>query len=200
MTTLDLGRYELGWSDVTAQVREPQAPGTPRRAPSDRCGPLAPDRTGRTVRCMYPPVSARNLVHHPDPRLSTPPRPVSDFDSGLRSLASAMTLAMVELNGVGLAANQLGVDARLFVSVVDELLVCVNPTVVDVGGHVRLDEGCLSVPGQWYRPHRPARLVLGFFDLAGHYHQREVSGFAAQVAAHEVDHLDGKLLFERERP
>jgi peptide deformylase len=145
-------------------------------------------------------LDASCLVRHPDGRLRRRAEPVVRFDASLKELAEEMMAAMVALSGVGLAANQLGNPLRIFVSVLDGGLVCVNPMIVSSGGSQYPDEGCLSVPGRWYHPHRPAHLELSYQDLDGTHHHLRADGFAAQLVSHEVDHLDGVLLFDRVEP
>ena len=95
-----------------------------------------------------------------------------------------MFFLMREKNGLGLAAPQVGIDARLFVTEWGEVFV--NPRVVDNAGPIRVTEGCLSLPGVTAAVDRWARIRLA--------DGRIYEGQQAVVILHEIDHLDGVLI------
>jgi peptide deformylase len=114
---------------------------------------------------------------------------------------------MVAADGAGLAAPQVGVPVRVFVTQVreepggTERVAVVNPRIVQHGdGEDRAPEGCLSVPGVSEVVARPERVVLEGFDPAGTPLRIEAGGLLARVLQHEVDHLDGVLFFDRLSP
>jgi peptide deformylase len=103
--------------------------------------------------------------------------------------------------GVGLAAPQVGVNARVAVIDVspdrDSPMVLVEPRIVERSGSMTEEEGCLSVPGVNGRVRRSARVVVEHEDLEGATCRVEAEGLLARVLQHEVDHLDGKLFIDR---
>ncbi|MCW2912718.1 MAG: Peptide deformylase [Actinomycetia bacterium] len=142
-----------------------------------------------------------------DPVLHRPLRPVEHFDEELAQLAEDMFASMYAAEGVGLAANQVGVDLRIFVydcpDESDERRkgVVVNPTLeLPAVGERRLDddeEGCLSVPGPHSSVARPDHVVCHGFDVMGAPITVEGSGLLARCLQHETDHLEGRLYIDR---
>ncbi|MDA0635218.1 peptide deformylase [Nonomuraea sp. MCN248] len=142
-----------------------------------------------------------------DPVLHTPCEPVTRFDDELRALVDDMFASMYAADGVGLAANQIGVSLRVFVydcpdaDDVRHRGVVVNPTLELPGlGARRLDpgeEGCLSVPGQYAPLPRSDRAAAHGFDAEGRPVSVEGTGMLARCLQHEVDHLDGHLYIDR---
>lgn len=141
------------------------------------------------------------------PVLHQPCRPVEDFDAALAELADDMFASMYEADGVGLAANQIGVDLRVFVyDCPDEdgerrRGVVVNPVLeLPTLENRRLDddeEGCLSVPGPHARLARPDHAAVHGFDVTGAEITVEGTGLLARCLQHETDHLEGKLYIDR---
>jgi peptide deformylase len=141
-----------------------------------------------------------------DPVLRQAALEVQDFDGGLVRLAADMHETMLASDGVGLAANQVGVLRRLFTWELpgdEELGVAgaggavVNPVLLgtsqDLEEH---DEGCLSFPGLFYPVQRPLSVHVRHRDLAGETHDVELEGFAARIWLHEMDHLAGVLFID----
>ncbi|MEX0953466.1 MAG: peptide deformylase [Nitriliruptoraceae bacterium] len=137
-----------------------------------------------------------------DPVLRQRARTVDDFDGHLRRLADDMLETMREAEGVGLAANQVGVLKRLFTwESHDEDTVSggavVNPVLVDASEDLQDgDEGCLSLPGLFYPLQRPLRVEVRHQDLDGEEHTVQFEGHLARVWLHEMDHLDGVLFID----
>jgi peptide deformylase len=103
-----------------------------------------------------------------DPVLRTPTAEVTEFDGALKRLAEDMLETMYAAPGVGLAANQVGIQKRMFVYDVGEGPgVVVNPTIHEVKGEWTYEEGCLSVPGLYWPIVRPAEVHLTGYDLDG---------------------------------
>jgi peptide deformylase len=144
-----------------------------------------------------------------DPVLSTPTRPVTNFDDELRTLVADLYETMAAANGVGLAANQIGVDLRVFVydcpddEGVRHKGVVVNPTLETSARPEGMPdpdddfEGCLSVPGETYPTGRADRAKVTGFDDNGEPVEVEGTGFLARCLQHETDHLDGLLYLDR---
>ncbi|MET9241261.1 peptide deformylase [Nonomuraea sp. NPDC003709] len=141
------------------------------------------------------------------PVLHQPCQPVERFDDDLARLVETMFASMYAARGVGLAANQIGVDQRVFVYDCpdqDDVLhkgVVVNPVLRLPGiKHRRLDEGtegCLSIPGCSAQLARPDRAVCDGSDVTGAPVTVHGTGLLARCLQHETDHLDGLLYIDR---
>ena len=144
-----------------------------------------------------------------DPVLSTPARTVTEFDEGLHTLVADMYETMAAANGVGLAANQIGVDLRIFVYDCPDDQgnrfkgVVVNPKLETSDRPEGMPdpdddfEGCLSVPGETYPTGRADWAKVTGFDEQGEPVEVEGAGFFARCLQHESDHLDGLLYLDR---
>jgi peptide deformylase len=133
-----------------------------------------------------------------DPVLGTVTTEVENIDAKVAALAESMIETMYEAPGVGLAANQIGVQKRLFVyDKGDGPHVVVNPVIVETSGEWLHDEGCLSVPGLNWEILRPNAVHLKGYDLDGNELDIETDEYEGRILQHEVDHLDGILLIER---
>ncbi|WP_363325938.1 peptide deformylase [uncultured Pseudokineococcus sp.] len=148
----------------------------------------------------------RPIVLDGDPVLHRPCAPVTAFDADLAQLEADMVVSMHAADGVGLAANQIGVDARMFVmdcpDAAGERVVAtvVNPVLRLPGVFARRatdDEGCLSVPGEVAAVERLTSAVVTGVDVRGEPVRVSASGLAAVCLQHEVDHLDGLLYVDR---
>lgn len=143
------------------------------------------------------------LVTAPDSRLLIPASPVSSFGSDLDRRSRRLMELMGQEGGIGFAAPQAGWSARVFV--MDRLagrgtaapLTLVNPVLVGYSGQQLNDEGCLSLPGQRISVLRPAQIVLRYQTVEGVFSQVELKGLAAACALHEMDHLEGRLMSQR---
>jgi peptide deformylase len=153
-----------------------------------------------------PEGTARSITYYGEPVLHRPCKPVTTFDEELKALVKDMFASMYAANGVGLAANQIGVDARVFVvdcpdasddnvvaHVVNPILTLPPPPRALVTEH----EGCLSVPGQYAAIGRPDTAAVTGFDVDGKPIRIEGTGQLARCLQHEVDHLDGILYVDR---
>jgi peptide deformylase len=148
----------------------------------------------------------RPIVTVGDPVLATPCREVTEFDDDLRTLVADMFATMYDAPGVGLAANQIGVDLQVFVidcpdsengSLVGHV---VNPRLEAAGEDRELeldDEGCLSIPGPYTDVPRLKHVVVTGFDSSGAAVRLEGYGRAARCLQHETDHLAGHLYIDR---
>src|SRR5437763_11880783 len=133
-----------------------------------------------------------------DPVLKQRCAEVTEIDDALRRLVDGLIQTMYEAPGVGLAANQVGVQKRLFVYDIGEGPgVVINPVLSDLRDEWVHHEGCLSVPDLWWDIHRAKQVHLTGLDLDGNELDIEADELLARVFQHEVDHLDGILLLER---
>ncbi|HEU5207021.1 MAG TPA: peptide deformylase [Gaiellaceae bacterium] len=126
-------------------------------------------------------------------------REVETFDEDLDRLVERMTALMHEANGVGLAANQVGVLRRLFVFADgEEDRVIVNPVLTESSKDTEVDdEGCLSLRGVLVPVERPTSVTLEGVDTKGEPVRLELEPPASRVVQHELDHLDGVLIIDR---
>ena len=128
---------------------------------------------------------------------------VTDFGSELQQLIQDMMDTVVDQEGVGLAATQLGESKRVILLNLpreeqDPLMIpVINPEILDSGGESEFEEGCLSVPGIREVVKRPEWLQLRYQDLKGKQHDTRADGIMARVVQHEIDHLDGILFVDR---
>jgi peptide deformylase len=133
-----------------------------------------------------------------DPVLKQATREVEEVDGKIAKLVDDMIEAMYAAPGVGLAANQVGVQRRLFVFDIGEgPRAVINPRIVETSGEWTFEEGCLSVPGLSWPIVRPNRVHLVGLGLDGEEFSIETEEYEGRVFQHEVDHLDGVLLIER---
>jgi peptide deformylase len=144
-----------------------------------------------------------------DPVLHTPTRLVTEFDEALHSLVADMFDTMAAAQGVGLAANQIGVDLRLFVydcmgpQDVRYRGVVVNPVLETSERPETMPdpdddwEGCLSVPGESFPTGRASWAKVTGVDAEGAPVTVEGTGLLARCLQHETDHLDGILYLNR---
>jgi peptide deformylase len=133
-----------------------------------------------------------------DPVLTQRTREVEEIDGRVAKLVADMFDTMYEAPGTGLAANQVGVQRRVFVyDVGDGPRTVINPRIVETSGEWTYEEGCLSVPGLSWPIVRPDRVHLVGLDLEGNELSLEADTLEGRVFQHELDHLDGILLVER---
>jgi peptide deformylase len=134
-----------------------------------------------------------------DPVLREPTKPVETFDRALRRLADDMLETMYDAPGVGLAGPQVGVSLRIFTYDDGETgpRVMLNPELLDAGGEVVEDEGCLSIPGPFHPTARFRRITCRGLDVRGRPVEVVGDGLLARIFQHETDHLDGKLYIDR---
>jgi len=134
-----------------------------------------------------------------DPVLRTAADPVRDFDQELRGLVSDLTDTLMNANGAGLAAPQIGVSLRVFVFHVDDVVGhIVNPTLDFPDDEEQIgEEGCLSIPGLYYDTKRRQNVVAKGFNSYGDPFQLVGSGMMSRCVQHETDHLDGVIFLDR---
>jgi peptide deformylase len=143
-------------------------------------------------------VSTLPIRVYGDPVLNQVTTEVENIDGHVAALAASMIETMYEAPGVGLAANQIGVQKRLFVyDKGDGPVVVVNPIIVESDGEWTYEEGCLSVPGMSWEITRANAVHLTGFDLDGNEIDVQTDEFEGRIFQHEMDHLEGVLLIER---
>jgi peptide deformylase len=144
------------------------------------------------------------IVKNPDKILRLIMKPVKNINSETLKLAEEMKTIMKTSNGVGLAANQVGVDLRVFV--IDENLakennvpeVYINPEITEYSKDLaEMEEGCLSLPQYWKDIKRSKKIKFKATGIDGKKIKIKARGFLARVLQHEVDHLNGLLIKDR---
>ncbi len=139
-------------------------------------------------------MGLRKILTDKDPALHKVCRPVTEFDGKLHKLLDDMKETLVDSNGVGLAAPQVGILRRVvLVDVGDEILELVNPELLETDGEQEGAEGCLSVPGKYGLVKRPYWAKVRARDRNGNLFEVEGEELIARCFCHEIDHLDGIL-------
>jgi peptide deformylase len=145
----------------------------------------------------------RTIVKYPEPVLQQPGEPVTEFDAELRKLIADLFETMYASQGIGLAAQQVGVAKR--VAVVDlsqakepaKKLVLVNPEVIFQEGKQYEEEGCLSFPDIREKVSRAAKVRIRAQDEKGKWFEMDADELLSRAFQHEIDHLDGTLFIFR---
>ncbi len=136
------------------------------------------------------------VINYPAEILEQTCKPVNKFDRKLAKILDNMYDTMIEFDGVGLAAPQIGLDARIaIVDIDDELgtIEMINPVILETSGEQTGPEGCLSFPGLFGEVTRPNFVKIEAFDRKGRKYTLEAEEFLARAIQHEIDHLDGIL-------
>ncbi len=148
-------------------------------------------------------MALRNILKQGDETLSKHCRPVTDFNARLHQLLDDMTETMLQANGVGLAAPQVGVLRRAVVVLETNTpegeeypIELINPQIVETSGEQEGPEGCLSVPGSFGMVKRPAHVKVRAQDRDGNFFEVEGDGLTARAFCHECDHLEGHMFTE----
>ncbi|MCL2546471.1 MAG: peptide deformylase [Oscillospiraceae bacterium] len=140
-------------------------------------------------------MAIREILTQGDASLLKPSRPVEQFDDRLYQLLDDMRDTLIEANGAGLAAVQVGVLRRVALIDTEEtgLIELINPEIVAQSGEQEGAEGCLSVPGLYGIVKRPMKVKVKAQDRHGKEFKKFVEGLAARAVCHELEHLDGQL-------
>jgi peptide deformylase len=143
------------------------------------------------------------ILSYPAPALRDAARPITDVDDTVRAVAARMLELTRAVKGVGLAAPQVGLPWRLFVTTGvngDPDRVYVNPALELGRDLVVREEGCLSIPGISVEIRRPASVAICALDLDGVLFTLHDDDLLARIWQHETDHLDGILIIDRMSP
>jgi len=149
-------------------------------------------------------MSVKPILIHPDPRLKKVADPVADLSDDLRRLADDMLATMYDAPGIGLAAPQVGVGARLIVmdcvkeeGAAPQPMALFNPEVIAASDETSIyEEGCLSIPEQYAEITRPAEVTVRWIDRDGVERRQDFAGLWATCVQHEIDHLNGRLFID----
>lgn len=141
-------------------------------------------------------MAIRKIVNYPAEILETKCQEVVKFDKKLAKMLDDMYDTMIEFDGVGLAAPQIGVDARVAIVDIDDesgTIEMINPRILETAGEQTGPEGCLSFPDLFGEVSRPNFVKIEALDRKGRKYVVEAEGFLARAIQHEIDHLDGIL-------
>ncbi len=144
-------------------------------------------------------MALRNILTKEQPLLYKKSRAVTDFNPRLHQLLDDMTETLMQANGVGLAAPQVGVLRRAVLVIEtnvpegeDEYVIeLINPEIIESSGEQDGPEGCLSVPGEYGMVKRPMTVKVRAQDRNGEFFEVEGTGLTARCFCHEIDHLEG---------
>ena len=145
-------------------------------------------------------MALRNIVKKGDECLNKKCRDVTEFNGRLHKLLDDMRDTLIDSNGVGLAAPQVGILRRVVLVMDtnndDEIIELINPEIVSQSGEQTGLEGCLSVPGKWGIVTRPYTVRVRAQDRFGDWFEVEGEEITARCFCHELEHLDGHLYVE----
>ena len=137
-----------------------------------------------------------------DPVLASQAAAVTDIDGKVVRIVEEMFDTLYDSDsGIGLAAPQVGIQRQIFVwDMDDEPMVILNPTIVESDGEWVYDEGCLSIPGLYVEMTRPKTVLMKGIGMNGNEISLEADELEARLFQHELDHLNGVLMFDRMQP
>lgn len=147
----------------------------------------------------------RTIKTHPDDVLRRVAQDVDSITEEIRTLCDDMVDTMAAANGVGLAANQVGVCLRVITLETGTEkesipVVIINPRILGLEGEETAEEGCLSVPGFYESVKRAGKAIVSGENLEGRRFEVECTGLLARAVQHEVEHLDGILFIDHLSP
>jgi peptide deformylase len=148
-------------------------------------------------------MSILNIVHYGDPILRKKCKPVTNFNK-IVSIIDDMFDSMYEAEGIGLAANQVGLDMHLFIVDIshtdetDQTHIFINSTIISKNNDEEyFQEGCLSIPGIALDVLRPKKITLKYQTPDQKWHKKKFEGLLARAIQHEIDHLNGVFIIDR---
>ncbi|PWW27426.1 peptide deformylase [Cytobacillus oceanisediminis] len=141
-------------------------------------------------------MAVKKIVTYPAEILEAECEPVQVFDKKLGKLLNDMYDTMIEFDGVGLAAPQIGLGKQIAIVDIDDefgTIEMINPEVLETDGNQTGPEGCLSFPGLYGEVTRPDYVKIKAQDRKGKFYTLEAEDFLARAILHEIDHLHGVL-------
>ena len=150
-------------------------------------------------------MALRNILKFGEPALEKKCRPVKDFNEHIHILLDDMRDTLLDADGVGLAAPQVGVLRRVCIVMdtsledktpEEQIIELINPEIIYTEGEQTGNEGCLSLPGEFGVVTRPNIVKVKAFDRHGNEFEYTGEGLTARAFCHELDHLDGHLFTE----
>ena len=148
-------------------------------------------------------MAVLEIVHYGNPILRKKCEPVKDTLT-IESIIDDMFDSMYEAEGIGLAANQVGLDMNLFIIDVthtdeaEDTHIFINGAIIATDGDDKVfQEGCLSMPGIALDVIRPEKVTLKYQGIDGEWHENEFDGLLGRAIQHEMDHLNGIFIIDR---
>lgn len=143
-------------------------------------------------------MAIREIRVVPDPVLRTPCDPIKEITPAVRHLVQDLLDTVDDPGRAGLSANQIGVNLRAFsYNINGKIGYVLNPVLEETSGEQYGDEGCLSVPGLWYKTRRADYARARGIDLEGKTVVLEGRGIMGRMLQHETDHLNGHVYLDR---
>lgn len=147
------------------------------------------------------------IKKYPEKVLRQKTKELSNIDGNTQKLIDDMLDTMHSVRGLGLAANQVGVSQKLCVidlSLKEDnktpIIILINPVIVESDGIIDAEEGCLSLPGYMSSIKRAEKVFVKGLNREGNPVEIEATGLLARALQHEIDHLEGLLMFDRMSP
>ena len=144
-------------------------------------------------------MALREVRVVPDPILRRRAKPVIEITEKTHQLLDDMRAVLVEKDGIGLAAPQVGVLKRIMIvdATGNDYMELINPEILEVRGLIICQEGCLSIPDTSAYVRRPHFVRMRAMDRYGNFFETEAKGIKAIALCHELDHLNGILFTDR---
>jgi peptide deformylase len=148
-------------------------------------------------------MAVKRILTYPDTVLTEPAEAVTNIDGKIQEFIDDMSDTMYHASGIGLASNQVGEPIRIIMldtsgkDQPSDLVVMINPEIVETEGSIVSEEGCLSVVDYSADVRRSERIMVKGFDREGNPIILRKEGLPAIVLQHEIDHLDGILFINR---
>lgn len=138
-----------------------------------------------------------SLVSYNDPILVTPCEEFNFNTDDSMDITKKLVDAMIAYEGIGLAANQIGISKRVFAVLSNPILVFFNPVIVDYSDEIAtLEESCLSYPGLIVKVTRPKHIEVKFYLPNGELREEKYTGMTARVIQHEMQHINGERFYD----
>ena len=138
------------------------------------------------------------LIKAPNEFLEKQVKPFDFENMDAEKISKDMVDTMLKYIGIGLASNQVGLDAQIFVMGEENPITVINPIITEVGPErVEMEEGCLSFPGLYFKVKRPAVVSVQYLDTKQKECIIKLEGLHARVFLHEYDHLQGITFDQR---
>ena len=146
-------------------------------------------------------MNSLSIRKYPDPFLRKKVHKIEKVTDLERNLLSQMADTMYLNSGVGLAANQVGIDKQLIVvDIGNGLIKLINPALIKKSGSTVQEEGCLSVPDNCIKIKRAKEITVNHLNEDGNACRLRAEGLLARAILHEMDHLSGKLIIDHLNP
>ena len=123
---------------------------------------------------------------------------VEIFDKNLKELINSMKKILIKYGGLGIAANQVGIDLSIFIAKPkDKFYVFINPELIEGKNETIKEEGCLSIDNLWGLVKRFEEIKIKYQNIEGKTKTLKAKGLLAHIIQHEIDHLNGILFIDK---